>query len=59
MISDIPEEDPQNIAGEVETTAADFETDRAADAEQSPVSPRRVSFQVVPIKQKQAKYVRR
>ncbi|XP_033636508.1 serine/arginine repetitive matrix protein 1-like [Asterias rubens] len=58
-LPDIPEEDPQMIIGEVETSTADFDTDRAVDAEHSPVSPRRVSFQVIPIKQKQAKYVRR
>ena len=54
---DIPEEEPQ-VTGEVETATVDFETDRV-ETERSPVSPRRVSFQVIPIKQKQAKYVRR
>ncbi|XP_022105537.1 uncharacterized protein LOC110987265 [Acanthaster planci] len=56
-LPDIPEEEPLT-AGEAETATIDFSPERVEE-ERSPVSPRRVSFQVVPIKQKQAKYVRR
>ncbi|XP_038069354.1 uncharacterized protein LOC119738523 [Patiria miniata] len=56
-LPDIPEEEPMQT-GEAETVVVDFSSERAEE-ERSPVSPRRVSFQVVPIRQKQAKYVRR